>query len=296
LGYAYGSSTEDTKGVVVKAAPGTHREHVIRTDEIWQEGTAKITLLDKEIFIPFKFRTGFKIEVEDSRPLGCPLGNGPVPSNTPYLLVTNTSVPLPTARMNTLTPSPASATQGPGSREEDQPSSSSSEEAPPSSVPPTVVPPTISPIPPTWTLVPPTLTPIPPTWTSVPSTLTPVPPTWTAVPPTLAPSLNFQWDVNAICNAQHDFVQVRMRNDGSVDVEIAGTIKAQPDGGNEITIAAIPGGIEVCSVGSWCGPIANLRGNLSPSGSGRVWGSTSVYYQGVEVASNSIDTYITCTD
>ena len=288
LGYTYGSSVEETAAVEVKAAPGTHMEHIIRTDEIWKAGTAKITLLNKEIFLPFKFRTGFRVEVEGSRPLICPPGNEPVPSNTPYLLVTNTSIPLPTARVITLTPSPVPINQGSGTQGGDQPTTSAGGVVPTTSVQPIAATPTLTSVPPTLTSVPPSRTPIPPTITSVPPTQT--------SEPTTAPSLKFQWDVNAVCSSLGDFVQIRVLNDNSVSVEVLGTIKAHPDGGNETTIADVPDHNKICSAGDWCGPIAGLRSNLFPSGSGRVWGSASVYYQGVEVSSNSIDVNITCTD
>lgn len=112
LGYSYGTIEEISRSITVKAREGTNMEHHIRLMEIWETGTARVMLDDREIDIPFSFRRDFAIELLDSIDIGCP--TTPVPSSTlPPPTDTRSSTPTSTATTpaSTQIPSPT-ATNG----------------------------------------------------------------------------------------------------------------------------------------------------------------------------------------
>ena len=70
-GQSYGTTETLTRSITVRASPGSRMQHTIRQLEIWKIGKAKITVGGQETTIPFKFRSGFGIELADSQNLGC---------------------------------------------------------------------------------------------------------------------------------------------------------------------------------------------------------------------------------
>ncbi|MGB0386022.1 MAG: hypothetical protein ACPGWR_14545 [Ardenticatenaceae bacterium] len=73
LGYSYGSTEDISRAITVKAGPGTHMEHHISLEEVWEVGTAKVVVNNKEQTIPFSFRSDFSVKLDDSRDLDdCP--------------------------------------------------------------------------------------------------------------------------------------------------------------------------------------------------------------------------------
>lgn len=165
LGHSYGSTEDISRSMTVKASPGTHVEHLVRLQEIWEVGTAKVIVNNQEALVPFNFRSDFSITISDTVPLeDCP-GN--------EIIVESEDVP-------TEPPDPTTAsippTEPPAPTEPPLPSTQ-----PPVPTEPPLPAPTLPP--PTNTPVPPTIPPIPtnpplPTVTFWP-TNTPVPPTWT---------------------------------------------------------------------------------------------------------------------
>ena len=140
--------------------------------------------------------------------------------------------------------------------------------------------------------------PPPPTNTQIPPSNTPVPPTNTAtntpVPTTTA--LLFEWSIWHVCDTDPDVIENRVHNLNQVDVQVTGFIKAQPAGGEERIISEVPLPYQNCPAGAWCGPGERIRNQYPQGFQGAVWGTTSVYYQGVLVGSNAFGpVQLTCS-
>lgn len=71
-------------------------------------------------------------------------------------------------------------------------------------------------------------------------------------------------------------------NSASVDVQVTGFIMGRRDDGSEFDIARAvePGN---CPHGFWCGPIGDVPADFR----GEISGSTSIYYQGIQVGGSS---------
>lgn len=70
LGDSYGTVDNIASALTIKARQGTNMQHVIRQVEIWQVGTAIISVGDQQITIPFRYRHDFGIELVGSLDLG----------------------------------------------------------------------------------------------------------------------------------------------------------------------------------------------------------------------------------
>lgn len=70
LSYSYGDVESMARSITVKASPGTNMQHTIRLLEVWKTGTAKVSVGDQEVVIPFRFRSDFKLELVESKDIG----------------------------------------------------------------------------------------------------------------------------------------------------------------------------------------------------------------------------------
>jgi len=110
-GQSYGTEDTLTRAITVKAKQGTNMEHTIQQVEIWQLGTAEITIGDQRFTYPYQFRNDFSVELVKSQNIGCPPAEG-VPS-TPTATPTNTLTPEPALPTDTPTPKLAALTNTP---------------------------------------------------------------------------------------------------------------------------------------------------------------------------------------
>lgn len=99
LGTTYGLTETIAKSLTVKARPGTNMTHTIKQSEVWKVGTAKISVGNQEVTIPFQFRDDFTIELVSSEDQGCGSQN-PAPSAS---LVPPVNTPLPPTETATVT-------------------------------------------------------------------------------------------------------------------------------------------------------------------------------------------------
>ncbi len=196
----------------------------------------------------------------------------PQPTTPPTITISPPSAPAPTS-----TSAPQPPTSNP-------PTATS---IPPSPQPPTSNPPTATSIPPSPTNIPPSPTP-----TNIPPSNTPLPPTQTPSPTeTNPPAFSFNWDTQITCA----YIENRVNNLNSVEVQVTGFISAKPDNGDEKTISEVPPPYQNCPSGGWCGPIEDIHNHYT-NFQGVVWGTTWVHYQGVEVASKSFGpTALSCS-
>jgi parallel beta-helix repeat protein len=107
-GQTYGTEDTLTRAITVKAKQGTNMEHTIQQVEIWQLGTAEITISDQQFTYPYQFSNDFSVELVKSQNIGCPPTEG-VPS-TPTATRTNTLTPEPALPTDTPTPKLATPT------------------------------------------------------------------------------------------------------------------------------------------------------------------------------------------
>ncbi len=71
LGQSYGESESVSRSLTLKAQPGTNMEHTINLIEVWQTGTAQATFNGETYEIPFRYRSDFALELDQSVALSC---------------------------------------------------------------------------------------------------------------------------------------------------------------------------------------------------------------------------------
>ncbi|MBV5348924.1 hypothetical protein JZU61_04610, partial [bacterium] len=84
FGQSYGMSETISRSLIVKTSPGKNMQHIVKQQEIWKIGNAKISVGEQQIIIPFKYRYDFTIELVNSVDLGnCDtLVADPAPTNS----------------------------------------------------------------------------------------------------------------------------------------------------------------------------------------------------------------------
>ena len=75
-GLSYGTTVTYTQAIKVGALAGANMEHEIRQFEIWDNFLASVQTPTGTLEIPFRFRTGFSLELTNSRNIGCPTAKG----------------------------------------------------------------------------------------------------------------------------------------------------------------------------------------------------------------------------
>lgn len=74
LGFEYGTIESITRSITVRAAPKTHMMHTIQLSEVWEAGTARVTVGGQSTEIPFRYRANFSIDLIKSVPIDCVTG------------------------------------------------------------------------------------------------------------------------------------------------------------------------------------------------------------------------------
>jgi hypothetical protein len=100
LGTSYGKSETEERSVTVRAPPHSRMEHTIAQVELRKEGIARVTLGDRSQDVPFGFRYGVQLTLDESRSLPCSTPTTPSATPTGPATATPTSVPTATATTN----------------------------------------------------------------------------------------------------------------------------------------------------------------------------------------------------
>lgn len=95
LGYQYGVTESITRSITVRAAPKSHMVHTVKLSEIWESGTARVIVNGQSTDIPFRFRANFSIDLIDSVPVDCTIGQSIatqgistiIPADTPVVTI-----------------------------------------------------------------------------------------------------------------------------------------------------------------------------------------------------------------